>query len=51
MGGRSVDLNTNTMPYAFYAMPILKMVVAVAVAVVASVHLLVVDTRTAHVAE
>lgn len=49
MGGRSVDLNTNTMPYAFYAMPILKMVVAVAV--VASVHLLVVDTRTAHVAE
>lgn len=49
MGCRSVDLNKNTMPYAFYVMPILKMVVPVAV--VASVHLLVVDTRTAHVAE
>jgi len=48
MGSRSVDLNMNTIRIVFHTRTILKMVV---VAVVAFVHLMVVDCHIVRVAD
>lgn len=50
MGSRSVDLNMNTISTVFHTTAILKMVVVV-VAAVAFVHLIVVDSCIARVAD